>query len=70
MAGVRFLRACLDKGAIWLHEPQASDAQMRAPERCVGSRLDDQSTLRMLKNVHETMQNVMMVTGSKSLKSP
>lgn len=70
MAGVRFLRACLDKGAIWPHEPQASDAQMRAPEMCVGSPLDDQSTLRMLKNVHETMKNVMMVTGSKSLKSP
>lgn len=70
MADVRFLKACLDKGAIWFHELQASDAQMRAPEMCVGSRLDDQSTLRMLENMHETMKNVMMVTGSKSLKSP
>lgn len=31
---VRLLRACLDKGAIWLHELQPSDAQMWASE-CV-----------------------------------
>lgn len=70
MADVIFLRACLDKGTIWLHEPKASDAQMWASEMCVGSCLDVQSALRMLKNTHETMKKVMMVTGSKSLKSP
>lgn len=38
--------------------------------RCVGSRLDDQCALRMLKNMHETMKNVTVVTGSRRLKSP
>lgn len=67
---VRLLRACLDKGAIRLHEPQPSDVQMRASEMCVGSHLDAQSALRMLKNMHETMKNVMKDTGFKSWKSP